>query len=201
MSSRSSHDHSSSKRPPSLFSFETSHSKTIMSIASTLDRFALPLEEIKSQSKQDLNGSNLRPRGQSQRGQEERHTFQQDEDAIELADKSIRSRSRNGDQPAEEMKREDSTTSVLPPPDSEEQPKEGGAEGWLMVFACSMSFFITLGLVYSFGVLQSELIARGVASASTLGWVSSTTVISLPVFAIPCNSFCIKFGNRIVSII
>lgn len=164
----------------------------------------MPLEEIQSQSKQDLNESNLRPRGQSQRGQEERHSLQQDEDAIELADKSIRSGSRNQDQDqpaAEEMNREDSTTSVLPSPDSEEQPKEGGAEGWLMVFACSMSFFITLGLVYSFGVLQSELIARGVASASTLGWVSSTTVISLPVFAIPCNSFCIKFGNRIVSII
>ncbi|KDN35028.1 MFS general substrate transporter, partial [Tilletiaria anomala UBC 951] len=58
-------------------------------------------------------------------------------------------------------------------------------------------FFVTLGLVYSFGVTQRVLIQRGFASASVLGWVSAITVVYSPLLAIPLQMLVLRWGNRI----
>jgi hypothetical protein len=77
--------------------------------------------------------------------------------------------------------------------------EEGGLWGWTVVLGSAVIFFVTLGLVYSFGVLQAELIARRFASASTLGWVSSTTVVIAPLMAIPITSLIRATSNRFVA--
>ncbi|UZJ52530.1 hypothetical protein CBS101457_001850 [Exobasidium rhododendri] len=81
--------------------------------------------------------------------------------------------------------------------DQEEQ--EGGLWGWTVVLGSSVIFFVTLGLIYSFGILQAELIARHYASASTLGWVSSTTVVLNPLLALPITILIRNTSNRFVA--
>lgn len=73
---------------------------------------------------------------------------------------------------------------------------EGGALAWLTVAAASCVFFVSLGLIYSFGIMQDELIQRGFASASVLGWVSSVTVVQMPLLAIPCTKLVSWLGNQ-----
>jgi MFS family permease len=77
-----------------------------------------------------------------------------------------------------------------------EPEEEGGRTGWIVVAAATSIFFVTLGLVYSFGVMQNELIARGVASSSTLGWISSVTVVQVSFLSIPCNKVVRWLGHR-----
>jgi hypothetical protein len=79
--------------------------------------------------------------------------------------------------------------------------EEGGLWGWTVVVGSSIIFFVTLGLVYSFGVLQAELIARHYASASTLGWVSSTTVVITPLLAVPITTLIRQTSNRFVALL
>lgn len=78
----------------------------------------------------------------------------------------------------------------------EADEQEGGALAWLTVAAASVFFFVTLGLIYSFGIIQDELIQRGFASSSVLGWVSSVTVVQMPVLAIPCTKLVLRVGNQ-----
>lgn len=82
---------------------------------------------------------------------------------------------------------------------SEILEQEGGIWGWTVVLGSAVIFFVTLGLVYSFGVLQAELISRHYAKASTLGWVSSTTVVLAPVLAIPITHLIRATSNRFVA--
>ena len=80
--------------------------------------------------------------------------------------------------------------------DNSPTAEDGGKTGWMVVAGASTMFFVTLGLVYSFGVMQDELVNRGVASSSTLGWVSSVTVVQNSLLSFPCNSVVRRFGNR-----
>lgn len=82
---------------------------------------------------------------------------------------------------------------------SEITEHEGGIWGWTVVVGSAVIFFVTLGLVYSFGVLQAELISRHYSKASTLGWVSSTTVVLAPVLAIPITHIIRATSNRLVA--
>ncbi|PWN53696.1 MFS general substrate transporter, partial [Violaceomyces palustris] len=74
---------------------------------------------------------------------------------------------------------------------------DGGKRAWMVVGGCTTFFFYTLGLVYSFGIIQDRLIDRGLATASTMGWLSSVTVVLTPILAIPCTKFIDSFGNRL----
>lgn len=78
-------------------------------------------------------------------------------------------------------------------------PEEGGWQGWRVVICASVYFFFTLGLVYSFGVIQEALVSGGASDAATLGWLSSLTVIPLPILSIPFTKAVARYGNRIVA--
>ena len=82
--------------------------------------------------------------------------------------------------------------------DNEEIEVEGGWQGWKVVICASVYFFFTLGLVYSFGIIQEELVSGGASDAATLGWISSLTVIPMPVLSVPMTKAVARFGNRIV---
>ncbi|KAI9324266.1 major facilitator superfamily domain-containing protein [Zopfochytrium polystomum] len=77
---------------------------------------------------------------------------------------------------------------------------EDPARGWPVVFGASAMLFVTLGLVYSFGIVQDILISARFASASVLGWASSLSIVMMPVLAVPCTNAVHRFGNRAASI-
>lgn len=79
--------------------------------------------------------------------------------------------------------------------------KEDSLQGWLVVFGSTVTFFLTVGLIYCFGVLSSELLQRNYASSSTLGWVSSTTVCFMPLLAIPVTTLIRRTSNRSVGLL
>ncbi|KAJ9476945.1 putative Riboflavin transporter MCH5 (putative) [Pseudozyma hubeiensis] len=83
--------------------------------------------------------------------------------------------------------------------DGEVMAVEGGIQGWTVVACASVYFFFTLGLVYSFGIIQEALVSGGASDASTLGWISSLTVIPMPVLSIPFTKAVARFGNRAVA--
>lgn len=76
-----------------------------------------------------------------------------------------------------------------------------GWEAWTVVAASTLFFFVTLGLVYSFGVTQRVLIERNFSSASTLGWVSSLTIVYAPLLAVPLQMLVLRKGNRFVGLL
>lgn len=82
--------------------------------------------------------------------------------------------------------------------EGEEMVVEGGWAGWRVVACASVYFFFTLGLVYSFGIIQEELVSSGASDTATLGWISSLTVIPMPIFSVPMTKAVARFGNRIV---
>lgn len=94
------------------------------------------------------------------------------------------------------------TISDVADQDADQPPfKEGGIQGWTVVAGSTTMFFVVLGLVYSFGVLQSELLHRGYASSSTLGWVSSTTTCLMPLLSIPITALIRCTSNRFVGLL
>jgi len=56
--------------------------------------------------------------------------------------------------------------------------------GWIVVTACSLITFWFVGVTYSWGVFQASLVPKGVATASTLSFVGSSTVACVAVFAV-----------------
>ncbi|PWN97536.1 MFS general substrate transporter [Tilletiopsis washingtonensis] len=72
---------------------------------------------------------------------------------------------------------------------------DGGPAGWLVVAGCTTFFFVVLGLIYSFGIVQAELAHRGVASSATLGWLASLSVVLSSVFALPFTALVARIGN------
>lgn len=88
---------------------------------------------------------------------------------------------------------------VEPDIDAESTFVEGGWQGWRVVICASLYFFFTLGLVYSFGIIQEALVSAGASDAATLGWISSLTVIPMPIFSIPFTKAVARYGNRAVA--
>lgn len=76
---------------------------------------------------------------------------------------------------------------------------EGGIVGWSVVAGSTTIFFVVLGLVYSFGVMQSELLRRQYASSSTLGWVSSVTIVYYSLLAVPITALIRATSNKFVA--
>ncbi|EST09847.2 Major facilitator superfamily [Kalmanozyma brasiliensis GHG001] len=86
-----------------------------------------------------------------------------------------------------------------PDPDSEVMAHEGGWQGWRVVVCAAAYFFFTLGMVYSFGIISEALVSAGAADAGTLGWVSSLTIVPMPIFSVPFTKAVSRFGNRAVA--
>lgn len=82
----------------------------------------------------------------------------------------------------------------LPPPD-------GGWEAWLTVACSSMLSFWFIGVTYSWGVIQSALVDRHLAPASTLAFIGSLAVASLSLLGIVNARLLRSIGARPMALI
>ncbi|WPH00321.1 putative monocarboxylate transporter [Acrodontium crateriforme] len=67
---------------------------------------------------------------------------------------------------------------------------EGGFAAWSSLAACSVICFWFVGTTYSWGVIQGDLVAKGVSSASTLSFVGSLTIA--------CNAFLAIISAKVL---
>lgn len=51
-----------------------------------------------------------------------------------------------------------------------------GGYGWVVIAGCATLTWWYLGMSYSWGIMQSALVERGLSSASTLSWIGSLCV-------------------------
>ncbi|KAF8184142.1 major facilitator superfamily domain-containing protein [Mycena galopus ATCC 62051] len=76
-------------------------------------------------------------------------------------------------------------------PDSESQIPDGGY-GWVVVFACAVLAWWSVGTSYNWGLIQAALVKQGLSSPSTLSFVGSLTVACVSGLAI-INARVIRF--------
>ena len=77
-----------------------------------------------------------------------------------------------------------------------EDPNIDGWRGWLVVVAASCSLFIYLGVIYSWGVVQSELVKTTPFSMTTLTFVGSLATSFMVSMSIPTGMAIRRFGYQ-----
>ncbi|KAJ6440072.1 major facilitator superfamily transporter [Purpureocillium lavendulum] len=77
---------------------------------------------------------------------------------------------------------------------------DGGFAAWSVIAACAVVSFWFTGVSYSWGVMQSALVADGVASASTLSWVGSIPPTLIAACAVPNARLVRAVGLRAVAL-
>ncbi|TXT08907.1 hypothetical protein VHUM_03035 [Vanrija humicola] len=78
---------------------------------------------------------------------------------------------------------------------------DGGWHAWAMVGCCAMLGFWFVGVTYSWGVLQTTLVERHLAPASTLAFVGSIAVSMLSFMAILNSRILMSLGARKMAVI
>ena len=73
---------------------------------------------------------------------------------------------------------------------------DGMKEGWVVVMASSVIFFVYLGLTYSYGIVQLHLSKAGLASISTLSFIGSLAAGISPLMATVTARVIRKIGYR-----
>lgn len=73
--------------------------------------------------------------------------------------------------------------------------------GWPVVAAGSALFFVYLGLVYSYGIVQLHLVEARLASVSTLSFVGSLAAAMAPLLGMFVTRVISKFGYRATAFI
>lgn len=59
-----------------------------------------------------------------------------------------------------------------------------GGYGWVVVFACAVISWWTIGIAYCWGVIQAALVERGLSSPATLAFVGSLTTAFVSILAV-----------------
>ncbi|GJN74973.1 hypothetical protein PLICBS_009067 [Purpureocillium lilacinum] len=77
---------------------------------------------------------------------------------------------------------------------------DGGFAAWSVIAACAVVSFWFTGVSYSWGVMQSALVASGLASASTLSWVGSVPPTLIAACAVPNARLVRAVGLRAVAL-
>ena len=102
--------------------------------------------------------------------------------------------------------RGDDTSAAEPPADvvqaslmADASVPDGGY-GWVVVGCCALLTFWFVGTTYSWGVIQTALVVRGLSSASTLAFVGSLTVAMLSVLAVVNARLIRALGSRPVAV-
>ncbi|KAJ7872222.1 major facilitator superfamily domain-containing protein [Mycena leptocephala] len=72
---------------------------------------------------------------------------------------------------------------ALTQPDSQVEVPDGGY-GWVVVFACAVLTWWSVGTGYNWGIIQAALVKQGLSSASTLSFVGSSTVACISGLAV-----------------
>ena len=75
-----------------------------------------------------------------------------------------------------------------------------GGRGWIVVFACSLISFWSVGTVYSWGVMQAALLKGGLSSPATLSWIGSLTFACTALLALVNARAIRRFGARDVAL-
>lgn len=84
-----------------------------------------------------------------------------------------------------------------PPSPSEKEDQDiDGWRGWLVVVAASCSLFIYLGVIYSWGVIQSELVKTTAFSMTTLTFVGSLATSFMVSMSILVGMAIRRFGYQ-----
>ncbi|SPO07528.1 uncharacterized protein DNG_10222 [Cephalotrichum gorgonifer] len=73
-------------------------------------------------------------------------------------------------------------------------------EGWLVVSAGSALFFVYLGLVYSYGIVQLHLVEARLASVSTLSFVGSLAAAIAPLTGMIVTHVIGRVGHRTTAV-
>lgn len=71
-----------------------------------------------------------------------------------------------------------------------------GGYGWVVIAGCATLTWWYLGMSYSWGVMQSALVDRGLSSASTLSWIGSLCVTFNSIGALVWAKFIRAVGTR-----
>lgn len=71
-----------------------------------------------------------------------------------------------------------------------------GGYGWVVIAGCATLTWWYLGMSYSWGVMQSALVERGLSSASTLSWIGSLCVTFNSIGALVWAKFIRAVGTR-----
>lgn len=71
-----------------------------------------------------------------------------------------------------------------------------GGYGWVVIAGCATLTWWYLGMSYSWGIMQSALVERGLSSASTLSWIGSLCVTFNSIGALVCAKFIRAVGTR-----
>lgn len=71
-----------------------------------------------------------------------------------------------------------------------------GGYGWVVIAGCSTLTWWYLGMTYSWGVMQSALVERGLSSASTLSFIGSLCVTFNSIGALAWARFIRVVGTR-----
>ncbi|KIY53295.1 MFS general substrate transporter [Fistulina hepatica ATCC 64428] len=113
---------------------------------------------------------------------------------------SVKSETRVLDEAADVGRRLSDPTPTLPPPDAFDSVPDGGY-GWVIVAACSMIMFFSVGGTYSWGVIQARLAAENLAKNSTLAFIGSLSTSFVALGAIANGHVIRLLGTRNAAIL
>lgn len=75
-----------------------------------------------------------------------------------------------------------------------------GGYGWLVVAGCAILTWWYLGLSYSWGIMQSALVEKGLSSASTISFIGSLCVTFNSILALAHARFIRVVGTRVAAL-
>lgn len=71
-----------------------------------------------------------------------------------------------------------------------------GGYGWVIASACAVITWWFVGTTYCWGIIQSELVAEGLATPATLSYIGSLAATFVSILALASASFIAKVGAR-----
>ena len=83
-----------------------------------------------------------------------------------------------------------------PSPQNQAEDHWDSKQGWLVVAAGSALFFVYLGLIYSYGIVQLHLAEARLANVSTLSFIGSVAASVAPLTGTVVARVIRKFGYR-----
>lgn len=94
--------------------------------------------------------------------------------------------------------------SSIPPANPISEPTDDipdGGYGWVIVAACAVLTFFNVGLMYSWGVIQSRLSTQNLGNTSTLAFIGSLASSFVASFAILNTKIIRRLGTRYSAIV
>lgn len=84
----------------------------------------------------------------------------------------------------------------LPSKHDEQDQNLDGWQGWLVVTAASCSLFVYMGVIYSWGIIQANIVENSSMSLTSLTFVGSLATSCMCSLSIPVGKLVRRFGYR-----